>query len=315
MNRGIWFLTVAFAVALLAGCGGDKKQPEVAQTETPGGAKAGDTEFQYPPANPLYKVQGSTLDSLRVKKKRFDITRDEYWEDEGGVLANKYFEVWYPAGGTTITHAMYVFEELVPARKKLEEYFGQAPEDLFVVRNTLEIDVYKRLTGREWWYYADIKGDTATFVPVYTLYKRGISPIAVPHEYYQWAVRNITRHGAPRWLEEGIASRLSNEGPLLLDQLYEFDTENLSMTPERIEEVLQGEEDRRDTRLAYYHSYRMVERLAEKYGEDKVKSAVTLIGLGKTLDQAFTAAFGADHATVVKQALDYTVELPKKKRK
>lgn len=314
MNRGIAFLTLVFAAALLAGCGGDKKQPESAQTGTSSGAKPGGTEFAYPPANPLYKLQGSQLDSLRVKKKRFDITRDEYWEGEGGVLANKYFEVWYPEGGTTVTHAMYVIEELMPARKKFEAYFGQAPEDLFVIRNTLEIDVYKRATGRDWWFYSDLRGDTATFVPVYTLYKRGISPIAVPHEYYQWAVRKITRHGAPRWLEEGIASRLSNEGPLLFDQLYEFEGENLSMTPERIDEVLQGEEDRRDTRLAYYHSYRMAERLAEKYGEDKLKSVVTLIGLGNSVDQAFTTAFGADQATVVKQALDYTVELPKKKK-
>lgn len=314
MNRGIAFLTLVFAVALFAGCGGDKKQPEVAETETSSGAKPGGTEFAYPPANPLYRLQGSTLDSLRVKKKRFDITRDEYWEGQGGVLANKYFEVWYPEGGTTVTHAMYIVEELMPARKKFEEYLGQAPEDLFVVRNTLEIDVYKKATGREWWYYSDMKGDTATFVPVYTLYKRGISPIAVPHEYYQWAIRKTTRHGAPRWLEEGLASRLANEGPLLLDQLYEFEAENLSMTPERIDEVLQGEEDRRDSRLAYYHSYRMVERLAEKYGEDKVKSAVTLIGVGNTVDQAFTTAFGADQATVVKEALNYPVELPKKKK-
>jgi hypothetical protein len=314
MNRGIAFLTLVFAVALFAGCGGDKKQPEVAETKTSSGAKPGGTEFAYPPANPLYRLQGSTLDSLRVKKKRFDITRDEYWEGQGGVLANKYFEVWYPEGGTTVTHAMYIVEELMPARKKFEEYLGQAPEDLFVVRNTLEIDVYKKATGREWWYYSDMKGDTATFVPVYTLYKRGISPIAVPHEYYQWAIRKTTRHGAPRWLEEGLASRLANEGPLLLDQLYEFEGENLSMTPERIDEVLQGEEDRRDSRLAYYHSYRMVERLAEKYGEDKVKSAVTLIGVGNTVDQAFTTAFGADQATVVKEALNYPVELPKKKK-
>ncbi|MBP2681074.1 MAG: Peptidase superfamily [Candidatus Krumholzibacteriota bacterium] len=314
MSRGIAFLTLVAAAAFFAGCGGDKKAPESAQTETASGAKPRETDVQYPPANPLYKVQGATLDSLRVKKKRFDITRDEYMEGEGGVLANKYFEIWYPEGGTTVTHAMYVFEELMPARKKLEEYFGQAPADLFVIRNTLEIDVYKRVTGRDWWYYSDIKGDTATFVPVYTLYKRGISPIAVPHEYYQWAVRKFTRHGAPRWLEEGIASRLSGEGPLLLDQLNEFGEENLSMSPERIDEVLQGEEDRRDTRIAYYHSYRMVERIAEKYGEDKLKSAVTLIGLGKTVDEAFTEAFGTGETAVVKDALDYTVVLPKKKR-
>jgi hypothetical protein len=311
MNRLIVFLTVVFALAVTAGCG-DKKEPEVARTA--GRADTSKTEFQYPPENPLFKVQGSILDSLRVKKKRFDIIRDEYWEGEGGVLANRYFEVWYPEGQTTVTHAMYVFEELMPARKKLEEYFGEAPADLFVIRNTLEIDVYKRLTGREWWYYSELKGDTAVFVPVYTLYKRGISPVAVPHEYYQWAVRKMTRYGAPRWLEEGIASRLSNEGALLLDQLYEFGNENLSMPPERIETVLQGEEDRRDSRIAYYNSYRMVERLVEKFGEEKLKRSVVLIGQGNTLDQAFTAAFGTDYNTVLKEASDYTIVLPNKKK-
>jgi hypothetical protein len=311
MNRGIVFSTVVFALAVTAGCGG-KKEPEVARPA--GRADTNKTEFQYPPANPLFKIQGSTLDSLRVKKRRFDITHDEYWEGVGGVLANRYFEVWYPEGQATVTHGMYVFEELMPARKKLEEYFGEAPSDLFVIRNTPEIDVYKRLTGREWWYYSEIKGDTAVFVPVYTLYKRGISPVAVPHEYYQWAVRKITRYGAPRWLEEGMASRLSNEGALLLDQVYEFGNENLSMPPEKIETVLQGEEDRKDSRIAYYNSYRMVERLVEKFGEEKLKRSIVLIGQGNTLDQAFTAAFGADYNTVLKEASDYTIVLPIKKK-
>jgi hypothetical protein len=312
MNRPIVFITVALTLAVLAGCGGDKKQPEVAQTTE--GSNPNKTDFNYPTQNTLFKLQGSALDSLRAQKKRFDITRDEYWEGEGGVLANKYFEVWYPAGQTTVTHGMYFFEELMPARQKLEKYFGQAPEELLVIRNTPEIDVYNRLTGREWWYYSDIKGDTATFVAVYTLYKRGISAIAVPHEYYQWAVRKLSRGGAPRWLEEGIASRLSNEGPLLLNQLYEFANENLEMTPERLDDVLQGEADRRDARIAYYHSYRMVERLAEKYGDAKIKDVVLLIGMGNTLDQAFTKAFGADYNTIVKQAMDYKVELPEKKK-
>ena len=312
MNRPIVLLTVVFAFAVAAGCGGDKKEPEVAQTMS--GEDPNKTEFQYPPANPKFKLQGGILDSLRVKKKRFGITREEYWEGKGGVLANDYFEVWYPEGRVTVTHGMYVFEELMPARKKVEEYTGEAPADLFVIRITPEIDVYKRLTGREWWYYSDLKGDTAVFVPVYTLYKRGISPVAIPHEYYQWVVRKITRYGAPRWLEEGIASRLSNEGALLLDQLYEFGNEDLSMPPDRIETVLQGEEDRRDSRVAYYNCYRMVERLAEKFGEENLKRSIVLIGQGKTLDQAFTEAFGADYNTVLKEASNFKIVLPDKKK-
>ena len=58
----------------------------------------------------------------------------------------------------------------------------------------------------------------------------------------------------------------------------------------------------------------MVERLVEKFGEEKLKRSVVLIGQGNTLDQAFTAAFGTDYNTVLKEASDYTIVLPNKKK-
>ncbi len=312
MKRGFVPLAVVCALIAASGCGGKEKESGTVQQEQT--TDPNQTDFKYPAANPNFKIQGAVLDSLRVKKNRFGITRDEYWDERGGVLANQYFEVWYPRGESTITHAMYVFEELMPARVKFEEYFGFVPQELLKIKIATEIDVYKRLTGREWWYYSDMKGDSLTFVPVYTLYKRGISHVAIPHEYYQWAIRKVTQFGAPRWLEEGMASRLSNEGDLLLTQMYEFAREDHSMTPERIEEVLQSEDNKRDARIAYYRSYRMVETLIGKYGEDNFKRAITLIGMGRTLDQAFTEACHADYNTVLAAAADYTVDLSKKKK-
>lgn len=315
MNRRI-IVFVAMCVIAAAGCG-EKKEREVAErgTKQTGGAESASDSAGLPyPSNPSLKLQGVVLDSLRAKKKRFDITRDEYWEDEGGVLANQYFEVWYPPGRTTVTHAMYVFEELMPARKKLGEFFGEAPRELLVIWCSKDLDAYKRLVNREWWYYSEIKGDSMTFSPVYILFKRGISPIAIPHEYYQWAIRKITQNGAPRWLEEGMASYLSGEGEILLDEMYEFRQGDVSMSPVRIEEVLQGEEDRRDSRIAYYRCYRMVEQLIDKYGEEKVKQAVLLIGRGNTLEQACTKTFNRDYAVVLQEVSDYAVDLTKKKK-
>jgi len=305
-------------IVATAGCG-EKKEREGAENgtgkkQTGGAESASDTAGLAYATNPLFKLQGPVLDSLRVKKKRFEITRDEYWEDEGGVLANQYFEVWYPPGRTTVTHAMYMFEELMPARKKLGEFFGEAPRELLVIRCSKDLDDYKRLVNREWWYYSEIKGDSMTFSPVYILFKRGISAMAVPHEYYQWAIRKITQNGAPRWLEEGVASHLSDEGKILLDEMYEFGQGDVSMSPERIEEILQGEEDRRDSRIAYYRSHRMVEQLIDKYGEEKVKQAVLLIGRGNTLEQACTKTFNKGYADMLQEASDYTVDLTKKKK-
>jgi len=316
VNRRIIVFVAMCVIAAAAGCG-EKKEREVAEsgTKQTGGAESASDSAGLPyPSNPSLKLQGAVLDSLRAKKKRFDITRDEYWEDEGGVLANQYFEVWYPPGRTTVTHAMYVFEELMPARKKLGDFFGEAPRELLVIWCSKDLDAYKRLVNREWWYYSEIKGDSMTFSPVYILFKRGISPIAIPHEYYQWAIRKITQNGAPRWLEEGMASSLSGEGEILLDEMYEFRQGDVSMSPVRIEEVLQGEEDRRDSRIAYYRCYRMVEQLIDKFGEEKVKQAVLLIGRGNTLEQACTKTFNKDYAALLQEASDYSVDLTKKKK-
>ena len=170
MIRRIVVFAAMCAIALAAGCS-EKKVDESAKsgalkhgTGTPGNPS--DTTGDFYATNPYFKIQGPLLDTLRVKKKRFEITRDEYWEDEGGVLGNQYFEIWYPAGRTTVTHAMYMFEELMPARKKFGEFFGTAPLELLVLKITKDLDEYKRLVNREWWYYSDMKGDSVTFSPV-----------------------------------------------------------------------------------------------------------------------------------------------------
>lgn len=320
MRNWILFVCILCVAAVLGSCGKEEqKEPEdVATTEQPADAVPGDlaTEVErpsyWPKGRDKGELQGNILDTLRVKKKRFNITRDQYWDEHGGVLGNDYFEVWYPVGRTTVTHGMYVFEELMPARKKFETFFGEVPEDLLVITSSPTMEAYNKSTGREWWYYSVIEGDSITFSPVFILFKRGISPVAVPHEYYQWAIQKITNYGVPRWLEEGMASYLSGEGKLLLDQMYEFKEDDTSMTPQRIEDVLQGEAARKESRIAYYHSYRMVGKLVDTYGEEKLKRAILAVGRGNTVNDAFKTVLGVDYDEALKIASDYEVDLTKK---
>jgi hypothetical protein len=318
VNRNVVFLMIMCILAVAAGCGGEKKQSEAQQTggtetQTVGRGGAEDSVVTSPGQRRWPSFHGAVLDSMRAQKKRFHITQDQYWEDKGGVLANEFFEVWYPAGRVTVTQGMYVFQELMPARKTFEEFFGTAPRELLVVRCSPDLDTYKAMTGRDWWYYSAIKGDSLTFAPLFIISRRGISDVALPHEYYQWAIRKITRDGVPRWLEEGIASYLAGEGDLLLNQMYEFKDSDVSMTPEKIEMVLQSEEDRRESRIAYFRSYRMVKQLIGTYGEKPFKQAVLAIGEGSSLDQACMKAFHKEYNAVLQDATQYTVDLSQKK--
>ena len=311
MTRFIVLLLVICVFAVVTSCDKGGQEADVAKTAT---SEVDEEQSNYPEASAYNKLQGGMLDTLKVKKKRFNITRDEYWENKGGVLGSEYLEVWYPTGRTTVTHGMYMFEEIMPARQKYKALFGEAPSELLVIHISKELKPYKEETGRDWWYYSEMRGDTLIFVPVYTLYKRGISPIAVPHEYYQWAVRKTTQHGSPRWLEEGVASYMSGEGDILLNQVYEFKDAVAAMdTPEKIEEVLQGEKERGESRIAYYRSYRMVMKLIDTFGEDKVTAAVVEIGRGNTLDEAFKKATGKSYAEILEIASDYEVDLTRKK--
>lgn len=263
----------------------------------------------YPKANPYGGLAKSTLDTLRRYKKTFEITRDEYWPETGGVLANQYFEVWYPPGRVTVTHGMRFFIEIMPARAKFAAFFGSAPEDPLIIYNMSELDVYRELTGREWWYYSVIEGDTMTSSPIFHLVKRSIVHLAVPREYYQWAVTKTSRDGAPRWLQEGLASYLAREHLLLTTQMYEFPERNEKYELAELESVLENETERAASRRAYYYSWRMVSELIDKYGEEKVRDVVVLLGQGYQLEEAFEEAFGESYDNVIAVATGYTLDL------
>ena len=88
------------AAILLVGCSGQKSEQEQQRTaERLLRERSGKTD-EGP------RVPQNVADSLRVLKKRYEITRDEYWLNKGGVLANEHYELWYPPGPVTVTHGM-----------------------------------------------------------------------------------------------------------------------------------------------------------------------------------------------------------------
>ena len=309
MTRAIQLGVVFCVVCFLMSCGGEKEsEPEqtaqATQTANPKGRKKPD---YFPKSNPIGQLNVRVVDSLKVLKKQHGITLDKYWRNQGGVLSNEFFEVWYPPGRVTVTHAMHAFNLLMPAMERFGEYFGDAPAEKMVIHSLGDNEEFKAKTGRDFWFYAEIEGDTLTMQPIWLFFTRGIDEIAIPHEYYQWALGKITDYGAPRWLEEGVASYLSKEGELLRGQIFEFPHRTEVMKPNKLDEILEHEETKEDSRIAYYQCYMMVKRLVDGQGDEALQAAVRHISLGQTVEEAFESAFGKPYDEVIEFATDYTM--------
>jgi hypothetical protein len=314
MRRAKWYVLLLFGVAFAVGCG---KTPEK-QTESPPPKKTVKlmrTQWDYKPSDhggqseDLGPLSPAVIETLLRLKKTHNVTRDESWPGMGGVLGNDYFEIWYAEGRTSVTHAMRMMNDMMLARAGFERFFGMAPEERLVIVMAPYLEEYARWTGREYWFYSVIRSDTMTFSPLHVLVSREIDQYAVPHEYIQWAINRVTNYGSPRWLEEGVASYQTEEGELLRVQLKEFPEENYAMTPDRLEEILVWEESREESRIAYYHSYRIVQSLVDKFGEDKLKEVVTLLAQGYTMDEVCEQSFGMSYEETLGSATDYMVNM------
>ncbi|NIM20659.1 MAG: hypothetical protein GTO51_10590 [Candidatus Latescibacteria bacterium] len=296
-----WLALVVIAWGVLPGCR-EESSPEKA------GSKEGE---EHKHQLQVTKIPPAVMDSLLLKKKRFRITRDEYWDKEGGVLGSEYLEVWYPPGQLTVTHGMHAFEQIVLARRVCQEFFGRVPHEKLRVVCSADIDTYKEKTKRDWWYYAEIESDQIVFQPIYVLAQRGLGEVAIAHEYCQWAVRKLSANGAPRWLEEGLASHLSGEEELLRAQMKEFSTreQKVEWTADEIENALKRESRRDLARIAYYHAHQMTKTLIFRYGETALKMTVIRMGEGLKTDAAFAAVFKKPYDDVITEAMDYKIEI------
>jgi hypothetical protein len=254
------------------------------------------------------KIPAAVMDSLRAKKERYKVTQDTYWDDKGGILANDFVEVHYPPGPTTVTHGMHVLEQIVFAREKCRAYWGAVPGEKLTVICSPELEDFKKQTGRDWWNYSEIKGNTITFQPIYILHQRGLGEIAIAHEYHEWAIGKLTGGKAPRLLVEGLASYLSGEKVVLQQQVQQLPEDEKKMTPDEVERTLQKESKMEKSRVAYYHAYRLVTGIIARYGDKALQSVVKRLGEGAQLDEAFREACGKSYRDVLTQVADYKGE-------
>ncbi len=283
--------------AALASCGGKQQPSEKKVVKKYSVPKELDRE-----------LNDAELDSLKQMKITHNITRDEYWDGYGGVLANNELEVWYPDGKVNSLQGMAMLKLAAEARARAQKVFGTVPAERVVIICAGDIDVYMASTGRQWWQYSRIVGDTISIQPPINLHTRGILTVVGPREYYEWAIGKLSKGHAPRWIEEGFASYLAGEASVLEDLRQDFGTKPLAMTTREMESALKRESDRQETRRAYYNAYRTVEEIVKAHGENAMGRFVVLLGEKGDVDAASQAAFGADFEPVTDAGRAWTKE-------
>ncbi len=298
-RRRVGAAFVACAVVGLAVWGCDKGSQEQAQS----GEKKAAPRYVVPAAldrdlNPM------ELDSLRSMKISQKINRDEYWDGYGGVLANDQVEVWYPDGPVNILQGAAMIKHAMAARRKLTEVFGRAPEKRAVIICSGNVEMYVWATGREWWTYSTIEGDTISLQAPVDLYTRGLLEVVGPREYLEWAMVEMTNGTAPRWVQEGFASYLAGEAVILEDMRQDFAVLGKeSISPDETERVLKVETDRRESRRAAYNAYRMTEEISKKHGEKAMAVWINALADTPDLDAASQKAFGESYDALLNEAM------------
>ena len=286
MRYRVWLTMGLFAVAV-ASCA--KKEEPVAEKHAP--------KRYVVPKSFDRELNESELDSLRQMKATHRVTRDEYWDGYGGVMASDEFEVWYPDGKVNALQGMAMLKLASEARAKTVKVFGKAPAERVVIVCAGDLDVYTSTTGRQWWHYSRIEGDTISIQPPISLYTRGLLGVIGPREYYEWAIVKLSKGHTPRWVQEGFASYLAGEAPVLEELRQDFGSDEMSMRA--VESALEKETDRQTTRRAYYNAYRTIETIAKAHGEQALGRFVMALGEKDDVEAASKEAFGQPFDDVV----------------
>lgn len=299
--RGL-LLVAGFAAGACAwGCEKEVEQFQTTVVDTRTGEHVPRTEQGYVKQERILSVE--ELDTLRVWKERLKLTRDEYWDDYGGVVANEWGEVWYSPGTMTITHGMYAFMRLADARQHIRAVFSTVPAENIKLVCTISMEIYMEGTGQQWWHYSVIKDRQIILQPVPVLFQRGIVDVALPHEYYRWAIQRFSRGNTPRWVEHGFASVLSGELGLLVSQLKEFMDNPVVQPLEETDAALRAYTDKEASRIAAYNARQNVSAIVDQYGEESLAAMILALGAGQSLDDASRVHLGESWDQVATTAL------------
>lgn len=295
-RRTLHTFLVAFAVAALAACSND------------GDGGGGGEHAHDEGSHKVRQLNAEELDTLRHWKSELEITRDEYWDDRGGVLANSWAEVWYPRGNLTVSHGMYALKRIDRARRQTLALFGAAPDARLTIVCSESLESYKKDADREWWQYSRVDDKRIVFQPMVVLAKRGLAEIATEREYYRWAMRRLSDKKVPRWLEYGLASLLAEEGQILTDNLVEFPDDPILRSIKDADRALKKNEVKKDVRIANYNAWKTADRLAAQHGRQALARMIAELGTGASLDDASRRHLGEPWDDAVSSALAWQTD-------
>jgi len=267
---------LAFAVALAAGCGkGSKNRAEEEKLRVP--------------------------DSLLAPVAGYHLTVDEYHPVRGGVMANGDIELRYPAMEADRYLAVRTFGYLMEGYERVAKEIGRPASGKIVVIGSKDLDEYRVVTRKEWWYYGSIDGDTIYFEPFDVMIKRHIADVGYTQRLAQAALNRRSGGRIPPWLREAVATRLAGEGAIIKMQSEEFRLagQRLDFSPDEIDVAIAAGEDRYRSRVSYYGAYRMLENLLAFAGMNDVYLFVDKLGAGMSLDEASQAAFGMSYEALL----------------
>jgi len=282
------FLVVVAVAAALSACSRGDNQNEHAHDE---GQHKG-REFN-----------AAELDTLRRWKGELQVTRDEYWDDRGGVLANSWAEVWYPPGKVTVSHGLYTLKRIDHARAQTRALFGEVPETPLTIICSNTLESYRDEAKRDWWQYSRVDDDRIIFQPVVMLAKRGLVDVAPEREYYRWAMRRLSGKKVPLWLEYGFASVLAGEGKILSDNLIEFPDDPIIRPLKDVDRALKNNKVKKDVRIASYDAWMTANQMVERHGRRAVAQTIAALGKGASLDDASREYLGQSWDDAVAAAI------------
>ena len=252
-------------------------------------------------------------DSLLTKKEPFDLVLDEYHPVKGGDIANEDILIHYPPTQLYEFMSGKMFGIAFKSYKEIEEKIGRPSDGRVVCIGAKDMDEYKLLTRKDWWYYGTIKGDTIYFEPYHVMLKRfdrvsdqNIAQIGFRQKFAQMALDRKSGGNIPTWLKESMASYYADEGYVLKAQAAQWRDEyyDFRVTAEELNQYMGL------TRVSFYIAYQMFENLMEISSESRILEFVEKLGKGYSLDQASTEVFGFDYDTMISKISDYEAVPP-----
>lgn len=279
-------MVILVAGALIFGCG-DKADKD----------REGDAAFRVP-------------DTLLARIENFKLTQDEYHPIDGGKMANRNIELIYPASNVARFVAVKTFDLAFDSYRDISREVGAPAAGKIVLIGTKDLDEYKFLTRKEWWYYGVVQGDTIIFEPYDILLrrtekqtKRSMAEIGIRQKIAQMALARVSGGRIPVWMKESIASYLAREEVVLAIQVFQFEEQLAGFDPtyEELERYLLTAEDMAITRVSFYYAYLMLENLLQTASLPEILLFVKKLGEGQTRDQASREVFGMDYGGLIEK--------------